>query len=382
MEKKERMLKYILNNVNWLMNTTSSVEVIPYYDLSWDTFDRVRRYFAEDADYSEVVCLISTSIMEVGKSGILFTTYNVYTKAWGGILATAKKNSLYGSSVAEFDFFNSTEFDIDRMKELMSDLADITFEEDLKGETDQPNQEKIKKAGKTIGSILLGGMSLLEIGTYISDALVAYNNDRIAGEVSGIKNSSDIQGTSAMEIYDAFFPLVDSFKEASVNCMEDLENERLLDEYMRCIYNLLKELRNQVNKYLDISPQDSNYGIFLEWLMFWISMFGDGDEFRKKYTDEELETMPEVWAAILLAVDMIMDDNEEDDNEGDGNAFSSIIYNLRNTIYEEITSLSDLINEDTEIEEFSEDVETITETINESVHLFSDTLDIALDYLE
>lgn len=128
MNKKDKMLAHITNNVRWFM-TTSSLEVIPCYELSASVFSRVKQYIAEDVEYSDIVCLISTSILDTGKSGVLFTVNHVYSKAWG-ILTGNYQNSIYASDWAEFGQFN--EFKEDRMKEIMDDLAEIAIEEDAR----------------------------------------------------------------------------------------------------------------------------------------------------------------------------------------------------------------------------------------------------------
>lgn len=139
MGKKDRMLAHITNNVNWFMTTSASVEVIPYYDLSTSTFNTVKQYIASDVEYSDVVCLISTSILEKGKSGILFTTDYVYSKSWG-ILTGRYKNMIYTSSCAEFGL--TVDFNPDRMRELMSDLSDISIKEDEKEQQEQQRSDK------------------------------------------------------------------------------------------------------------------------------------------------------------------------------------------------------------------------------------------------
>ena len=46
MSKKDRMLEHITNNVNWFLNTNTSIEVIPYYSLSNSVFSRAKDYIA------------------------------------------------------------------------------------------------------------------------------------------------------------------------------------------------------------------------------------------------------------------------------------------------------------------------------------------------
>ena len=97
MSKKDRMLNYISNNVKWFLNTDTSVEVIPYYDMSSSVFLRAKEYLVSGyVDFDDVVCLVSTSIFEPGKSGILFTTDAMYCKSWG--LLTTKYHNNYFST--------------------------------------------------------------------------------------------------------------------------------------------------------------------------------------------------------------------------------------------------------------------------------------------
>ena len=126
--KKERMLNHIQNNAGWFM-TASNYKVIPYTELSTNIFNTAKSNFAWDADYDDVVCLISTSIWEDGKCGVLFTTKNVYTKSWGGPFTSSYKNPLSKGYSAEFSN-NVNEFNTSRMREMLWDLYTIAQEED------------------------------------------------------------------------------------------------------------------------------------------------------------------------------------------------------------------------------------------------------------
>ena len=89
MSKKDKMLNYISDNVKWFLSTDSSIEVIPYHKMSNAVFARAKQYLVSgDVKFEDVVCLVSTSILESGKSGILFTTDAMYCKSWGGLLTT------------------------------------------------------------------------------------------------------------------------------------------------------------------------------------------------------------------------------------------------------------------------------------------------------
>ena len=47
MSKKDRMLNFISNNVKWFLSTDSSVEVIPYYNMSSSVFSRAKEYYLQ-----------------------------------------------------------------------------------------------------------------------------------------------------------------------------------------------------------------------------------------------------------------------------------------------------------------------------------------------
>ena len=105
MSKKDRMLDHIKNNVNWFLSSDASVEVIPYYNMSSAVFLRAKKYLVSGyVDEDDVVCLVSTSILEPGKSGILFATDAMYCKSWG-LLTTKYHNYYFSYDFAEFDFF-------------------------------------------------------------------------------------------------------------------------------------------------------------------------------------------------------------------------------------------------------------------------------------
>jgi hypothetical protein len=120
LDKKNRMLNHITNNIRYFMKNPPTLEVISFNDLSKTDFITAKESFAYNARYEDVVCLISTSVFETGKSGILFTTSYVYTKAWG-IFTEAYQNSIYRSEQARFG--NNSDFSASRMREIMSDLS-------------------------------------------------------------------------------------------------------------------------------------------------------------------------------------------------------------------------------------------------------------------
>ncbi len=186
--KKERMAEHIRSNVNWFMRA-ANIKVIPYSDLNLKTFNTAKSSFAWDAEYEDVVCLISTSVMEDGKCGALFTTECVYTKAWVPFgLSTAYKCDYWEGYFAEFSNVVN-DFDIEKMQELLSDLFNICCEEDEKEqklEKAQKRLEKLGDIGQAAGGLLLLGMATTEVIAFISDLLVATNNEKILDEIKDI----------------------------------------------------------------------------------------------------------------------------------------------------------------------------------------------------
>lgn len=166
--------------------------------MSQSVFERAKQHIAWDAQYSDVVCLVSTSILETGKSGVLFTTSRVYSKTWGPLTAKCK-NSIFAYGTADFDFIN--DFDEDRMRELMSDLADISNDEDEKERKAQKREETlqtIEDVGKIAGVAALGGMAVAEIWAALSDLAVSQNNEEIMEYLSDLMDGLDEDSLDAL----------------------------------------------------------------------------------------------------------------------------------------------------------------------------------------
>ena len=191
--KKERMLNHIQSNVGWFM-TTSVYKVIPYTELSRSLFNTAQASFAGGAVYENVVCLISTSVWSDGKSGILFTTQNVYTKAWGGLLTSSYKNPLSDGYFATFSS-NFNEFDTDRMKELIWDLYTISEDEDEKERKRQEAAQRLKQFGEigtALGELLLAGMLTVETVSFVTNLLVESNNEKLKNEINDVLSDLDL----------------------------------------------------------------------------------------------------------------------------------------------------------------------------------------------
>lgn len=371
MSKKDRMLNHISNNVEWFLVTDASVEVIPYYNMTNSVFSRAKEYLVDGyVDFDDVVCLVSTSILEPGKSGILFTTDAMYCKSWG-LLTTKYRNYYFSYEFSEFDFHN--DFYEDRMKELMKDLNDISVDE---YEIEQFN-EKIIDMGKKVGVAALGSMAVLDIITSIGDSVVSKNNDKIANEIAKLESSNNEETVNAITIYNEFIPLMNQF----VGVCEKAENEddgiseQTLYELISLLNDLLLALYNQTIQNIDVSPDDEKeYAKFGDWLGFWALMFYDGDRFREAYPISLLEEMPECWEAVIRLMDEVLEDEWDE-------SFSSIVYEFAEKVISNSTQMSELMSSSEWEDDFVEVMGEIIELNNQAVESLEDALDRATDYL-
>ena len=382
MSKKDKMLNYIENKVKWFLYTDASVEIIPYYNLSRAMFSRAKEYLVSGCvDEDDVVCLVSTSILEPGKSGILFTTDAMYCKSWG-LLTTKYRNYYSRYDFAKFDFHN--DFYEDRMKELMKNLNDISIEED---ENEQRAQkiDKIIDIGKKAGTAALGGMVLLDILSSISDDVVNQNNNKIANEIAKLENSEDPETVSAISIYKEFIPLMNKFADACENAENEGENIR---KETHCamitgIYELLSELLSQISNNTDISPDDEEeYSRYNKWLFFWTLMFYDKDLFREAYPIDLLEEMPECWDAIIGFMDGLIEEMDGLVEDVWEESFSNEVYGFANTVINNSSEILDLVSDSDWDEETIERLGEMIESNNQAVKTLANVLEKATDFLQ
>lgn len=373
MSKKDRMLNHISNNVKWFLSTDTSVEVIPYYNMTNSVFTRAQEYLAKwYVDFDDVVCLVSTSILEPGKSGILFTTDAMYCKSWG-LLTTKYHNYYFNYEFAEFDFHN--DFYENRMKELMKDLNDISDDED---ETEQLNQKNndIIDMGKKVGTVALGGMALLGILSSIGDSVVSQNNDKIANEIAKLENSSNQETVNVITIYKEFIPLMNQFADVCEKAGDEGDDisEEISYAMISSLNDLFLALYSQTVQNVDVSPDDEEYTRFKTWLQFWTLMFYDGDQFREVYPIDLLKEMPECWDAVIGLMDKISVDEWDD-------SFSSIVYEFAEKVISNNAEISELMSSSDWDDDFIERMEEIFESNNQAVKSLEDALDRATDYL-
>ena len=366
MSKKDRMLDYITNNIYGFMTNTVSLQVIPYNELSVSTFNRAKQYFANDAEYSDVVCLISTSVWETGKTGILFTTDYVYSKAWG-LFQGIYKNSIYSSSSAQFDYVN--DFDIDRMRMIMSGLANIACDED--------NKKKTQNTIEGVGKAILGGFALLDIIASMGDSAVDVNNETIANNITDVNDNDDGQTKNIMSFYEEFISPINEF----IEMINDIEyGEDIDDDTRTCILeklnDILLKLYYQTDSQVDVSLDDvDEYTKFSEWVTFWAYMFYDEDQFRENYPLDALQAMPECWEAIAAMVDALY--KEDDDDE----IFSDALFDFADTIIENTNKMFELMSNSSWDEDFAETMLELSQSNINAVKELEDVLDNVTDYI-
>lgn len=373
MSKKDRMLEHITNNVNWFLNTNTSIEVIPYYSLSNSVFSRAKDYIATSyVDKEDVVCLVSTSILEPGKSGILFTTDAMYCKSWG-ILTTKYENYYFCHEYAEFDLHN--DFHENRMKELMEDLNQISIDEDEDKQV-QGIIDKAVDAGKKVGMVALGGMALLDLITSFSDGLVSNNNNQIANEISKLENSDNVEVAHVMPFYKNYIPLLAEFgNECEMTIEDDNEmSEEVARKILGLIRDILVELYSDALKMLEISPEDEEYEKCNEWLVFWAMLFGDNELFREQYPSELLKDMPEVWDGIINNMEELLEDEWED-------SFADEVHSFANAVLCNTAEMLELMQVSELDDEFIQKAQKLMESNRNALESLADVLDEATDFL-
>lgn len=366
MSKKDRMLDYITNNIYGFMTSTVSLQVIPYNELSVSTFNRVKQYFANDAEYSDVVCLISTSVWETGKTGILFTTDYVYSKAWG-LFQGIYKNSIYSSSSAQFDYVN--DFDIDRMRMIMSGLANIARDED--------NKKNTLNTIEGVGKAILGGFALLDIIASMGDSAVDINNEAIANNITDVNDNDDGQTKNIMSFYGEFISPINEF----IEMINDIEyGEDIDDDTRTCILeklnDILLKLYYQTDSQVDVPLDDvDEYTKFSEWVTFWAYMFYDADQFRENYPLDALQAMPECWDAIATMVDALYEENDDDE------IFSDALVDFADTIIDNTNKMFELMSNSSWDEDFDETMLELSQSNINAVRELEDVLDNVTDYI-
>lgn len=214
MSKKERMLE-VVKKYKHLLEINLSCEFIEYYNITDSTLSTIRSCFSGDIQLEDIVCLISTSIFEDGKCGIVFTTDCIYSKSWG-LFSSVYKN--YYSLSFESDFGSMADFNHNGMIFIMDLLENISLEEDalaLKKEDDVLEH--------TIGAVGIGIliMYLIKIGADLSDFIV--NKD----------------GT---ELNEDFLNILQDLTEEKTDEILDTVIEQMSEEQLEDFQNFVEEL--------------------------------------------------------------------------------------------------------------------------------------------
>lgn len=229
-----------------------------------------------------------------------------------------------------------------------------------------------------MGTGALVGMAIADLFTHISDSIVSQNNERISNETAQLQQNPDPLLDSAMEIYNPFIQLIITFAKSAPedDGPDEIDVETALN-YIDSLNDILMELYNQANKYLDISPDDEEYQKYIQWLEFWSLMFFDSDEFDNKYRQiSALTDMPEMWDVIAKSMDSILENDEGWDEQ-----FSDILYSFGATIYDNLNSVLELMENPSFDEDFVESMNEIIASNNQAVYTLEYALDRATDYL-
>ena len=92
-------------------------------------FHSLFTYFSSDINSDNIIALISTSVFDSGKTGIVFTNYAVYTRDWG-ILPETDTNFLFEYDTASFT--SSNDFQIGVLTYIMERLFEISMNDTAK----------------------------------------------------------------------------------------------------------------------------------------------------------------------------------------------------------------------------------------------------------
>ena len=138
MDTKQEMLDCITSSVDLIM-VTSDYSLIPYYSLDNNTIGRIKEYFSYDIESEDIVALISTSVMDPGKTGIVFTTSTVYTRDWG-FFPDTDDNWYWDADGANFS--SSNDFDKEMLRIIMKELFDISMNGIVEGFKDVKDATK------------------------------------------------------------------------------------------------------------------------------------------------------------------------------------------------------------------------------------------------
>lgn len=382
MSKKDRMLNYITSNTKWFM-TSSNYDVIPYDKLSKETFNKARQFFAGEAYYEDVVCLISTSIMERGKTGILFTTDYMYSKSWGPF-TKACKNWIYSSYAAEFDFIN--DFNEERMKELLLDLSTIALEEDEKEEKEQKAQNFVNKVNDTVDTIEAianGGMRIVELfndfSNYLSEQGQTQGNNQIETEDDyGIDEIlEEVLKESFEELAEPMSKFVQSCEQVEKQNNRGNAKKKTAKALYECANEILIAIYNQALHNLDIEiTEEDEYRKRMAWMVLWACILGSSEYTEALFQSEDMQNFKAAIQLVVITVDSVL---EEQINNTLCETFESFSNTIINNFHQQFLEEE---NENYNGHELVSHNMDIVDSNNEALEELCDVLDEVTDALE
>ena len=156
MTKKDKMLNIIRRYINNGLMKLNTYDFIPYDDLKMEDYNRAKSNFASGVQFSDVVCLISTSTFSIGKCGLLFTTDRVYIKPY----MSFSRDNYYYSDYIDATFSGVPDFNESKMRSLMQELD---------GTSDDVAVTKKKSSKRKAAAVAVtGGIAVLSIASKIA----------------------------------------------------------------------------------------------------------------------------------------------------------------------------------------------------------------------
>ena len=316
---KEKMLYYIRNSANSILRGTNTI--ITYNELTESQFQSVKKHIAYSVNKEDIVCLISTSILEEGKTGALFTIDGVYVKSWG--IMTKTYYCSY-SEVAKANFGNATDINKEQMCKLMKKLEEI-----LSDEKKKINKEK--KINNIVGTI----ETVIDIGEKAIDLIGRFNSKiaSISNEDSKMKVSknsdqcipkNEERMRYGFEQYQLFQNNAEKMKkimERANHVSAENSNETTLfladfiDGSMEMVGFLINELNKKEKKWsnleLDLKNKITDDVLtntleYTKWINFWGLMFHPKTAFEKYYPNEPVCGSAELFNDVIIAIDQLL----------------------------------------------------------------------------
>lgn len=107
----------------------STAQLIPTFSLTNEDLDRINRYFQTNLDFDEIVCIVSNSVLNIGKSGVVFTKDGFYYKGWMSFQIYHEYYFSYDSFVNDYNIFNKN-----LLREIMRNANEFIVIEERKEE--------------------------------------------------------------------------------------------------------------------------------------------------------------------------------------------------------------------------------------------------------